>query len=55
MDREEQILNCSMPDTEEGLEGNQEEELVAMIEESPSDAGINSNQPGASAFCCFYF
>lgn len=43
----EQILNCNMPDTDDGVAyENQDEDAVAMIEESPSDGGINMNQPG---------
>ena len=44
---EEQILTCSMPDTEDG-EGyvNQDEEAVAMIEESPSGVGNHLNKHG---------
>ena len=46
---EEQILNCNMPDTEDGEGyGNQDEEAVAMIEESPSGVGINLNKLGTS-------
>ncbi|XP_022721056.1 BTB/POZ domain-containing protein POB1-like isoform X2 [Durio zibethinus] len=45
--REEQILNCNMPDTVDGVTyENQDEEDVAMIEESPYDVGLNSNQIG---------
>ncbi|XP_057969291.1 BTB/POZ domain-containing protein POB1-like isoform X2 [Malania oleifera] len=45
--REEQILNCNMPDTEDGLPyENQDEEAVAMIEESPPGVGVNTNQLG---------
>ena len=44
---EEHILNCNMPDTVDGVAyENQDEEAVAMIEESPSDVGLNSNQIG---------
>lgn len=44
---EEQILNCNMPDTVDGvIYENQDEEAVAMIEESPPDSGLNSNQIG---------
>ena len=44
---EEQILNCNMPDTVDGVTyENQDEEAVAMAEESPSDVGLNSNQIG---------
>ncbi|KAF3962907.1 hypothetical protein CMV_012639 [Castanea mollissima] len=47
---EEQILTCSMPDTEDG-EGyvNQDEEAVAMIEESPSGVGNHLNKRGDEA------
>lgn len=45
--REEQTLNCNMPDTEDGVTyENQDEEAVAMIEGSPTDVGLNSNQIG---------
>ncbi|KAF7152997.1 hypothetical protein RHSIM_Rhsim01G0169000 [Rhododendron simsii] len=42
---EEQILSCNQPDTDDGLGcDNEDEEAVAMIEESPSgDEGANSN------------
>ncbi|GLT90815.1 hypothetical protein SLE2022_087320 [Rubroshorea leprosula] len=44
---EEQVLNCNLPDTEDGLAyENQDEEAVAMIEEPLSDDGLNLNQPG---------
>ncbi|XP_031281381.1 BTB/POZ domain-containing protein POB1-like [Pistacia vera] len=44
MQREEQILHCIMPDTEDGVAyENQDEEPVAMIEESPVDGGLNLN------------
>ncbi|XP_044477257.1 BTB/POZ domain-containing protein POB1-like [Mangifera indica] len=44
MQREEQILHCNMPDTEDGVAyENQDEEPVAMIEESPVDAGLKSS------------
>lgn len=44
---EEHILNCNMPDTEDAVAyENQDEEAVAMIEESAADAGLNSNQHG---------
>ncbi|RVW43223.1 BTB/POZ domain-containing protein [Vitis vinifera] len=42
---EEQILNCNMPDTEDGVAyENQDEEAVAMIEESPPGVGMNLSQ-----------
>ena len=45
--REEQILNCNMPDTEDGVAyENQDEEAVAMIEESPPGVGMNLSQHG---------
>lgn len=47
MQREEQILHCNMPDTEDGVAyENQDEEPVAMIEESPVDVGLNLNCDG---------
>ncbi|XP_022736800.1 BTB/POZ domain-containing protein POB1-like isoform X2 [Durio zibethinus] len=46
---EEQILNCNMPDTVDGVTyENQDEEAVAMVEESPS-IGLNSNKIGNDA------
>ncbi|KAK0586267.1 hypothetical protein LWI29_003908 [Acer saccharum] len=45
--REEQILNCNMPDTEDGVTyENQDEEPVAMIEELPADLESHLNQQG---------
>ncbi|KAI9174514.1 hypothetical protein LWI28_018427 [Acer negundo] len=45
--REEQILNCNMPDTEDGVTyENQDEEPVAMIEELPADLESNFNLQG---------
>lgn len=43
--REEQILNCNMPDLEDVTYENQLEEAVAMIEESLVGAEITINQP----------
>ncbi|XP_022881298.1 BTB/POZ domain-containing protein At2g46260-like, partial [Olea europaea var. sylvestris] len=43
MQREEQILNCTMPDMEDGYV-NQGEEIVAMIEETPSVLEMTTNQ-----------
>lgn len=50
---EEQILNCNMPDTEDGEGyGNQDEEAVAMIEESPSgDEAAPGNDESWSMDC----
>lgn len=46
MQREEQILNCNMPDTDDVLAyENQDEEAIAMVEE-PADIGMSSNQLG---------
>ncbi|KAL0297555.1 UNVERIFIED_CONTAM: BTB/POZ domain-containing protein POB1 [Sesamum radiatum] len=48
--REEQILNCNMPDLEDGVTyENQEEEAVAMVEESPVGAETTINQSGHEA------
>ncbi|KAK4422545.1 BTB/POZ domain-containing protein POB1 [Sesamum alatum] len=48
--REEQILNCNMPDLEDGVTyENQEEEAVAMVEESPVGAETTVNQSGHEA------
>lgn len=48
--REEQILNCNMPDLEDGVTyENQEEEAVAMVEESPAGAETTINQSGQEA------
>ncbi|KAL5551901.1 hypothetical protein UlMin_002077 [Ulmus minor] len=49
MHREEQILSCGMPDTEDIVDENQDEEAVAMIEESPSNAETNLNRLGDEA------
>ncbi|KAJ4711966.1 BTB/POZ domain-containing protein POB1-like [Melia azedarach] len=47
---EEQILHCNMPDTEDGVAyENQDEEPEAMIEESPSDVDFNLNEHGDEA------
>ncbi|XP_030454066.2 BTB/POZ domain-containing protein POB1-like isoform X2 [Syzygium oleosum] len=44
---EEQILSCNMPDTDDGAGyENQDEEAVAMIEESPSGGGMSSQRLG---------
>lgn len=48
MQREEQILNCTMPDMEDGYV-NQGEEIVAMIEETPSVLEMTTNQVGMNA------
>lgn len=47
----EEVLNCNMPDTEDGVAyENQDEEAVAMIEEgSPSGVEVNLNQFGDDA------
>lgn len=43
----EQILNCNLSYTVDGVTyENQDEEAMAMVEESPSDIGLNSNQIG---------
>ncbi|XP_077212635.1 BTB/POZ domain-containing protein POB1-like isoform X1 [Tasmannia lanceolata] len=48
--REEHILNCNQPDTEDGVAyENQDEEAVAMIEESPSGGGMLSSRVGDEA------
>ncbi|KAK6116977.1 hypothetical protein DH2020_049221 [Rehmannia glutinosa] len=48
--REEQILNCNMPDLEDAVTyENQEEDAVAMVEESPLSAEISINQSGHEA------
>ncbi|KAE8712777.1 BTB/POZ domain-containing protein POB1 [Hibiscus syriacus] len=44
---EEQILNCNMPYTVDGVTYvNQDEEPMSIAEESPSDVGLNSFQIG---------
>ncbi|KAH9775252.1 BTB/POZ domain-containing protein POB1 [Citrus sinensis] len=46
----EQILQCNMPDTEDGVAyENQDDEPDAMVEESPADVGLNLNQCGEEA------
>ncbi|KAL0408088.1 UNVERIFIED_CONTAM: BTB/POZ domain-containing protein POB1 [Sesamum radiatum] len=48
--REEQILNCNMPDLEDGVAyENQDEEAVAMVEESPVGEETTINQSGHEA------
>ncbi|CAN0910394.1 BTB/POZ domain-containing protein POB1 [Linum grandiflorum] len=43
----EQVLNLNIPGTEETLAyDNQDEEVVAMIEESAADGGLNLNEQG---------
>ncbi|XVF51379.1 hypothetical protein PTKIN_Ptkin04bG0180400 [Pterospermum kingtungense] len=50
---EEQILSCNLPDTVDAVTyENQDEEAVAMIEESPSDGGLNTNQTGNDIAHC---
>ncbi|MBA0756421.1 hypothetical protein Gogos_020869 [Gossypium gossypioides] len=45
--RQEQVLNCNVPDTVDGLTyENRDDDAVAMIEGSPSDVGLNCNQIG---------
>ncbi|CAI9094231.1 OLC1v1029931C1 [Oldenlandia corymbosa var. corymbosa] len=47
MQREEQILNCNMPDTDDAVpyeNENQDEEAVAMIEEPPQGIGMAPDQ-----------
>ncbi|KAM3289829.1 BTB/POZ domain-containing protein POB1 [Capsicum chacoense] len=45
--REEEVLNCNMLDTEDVLAyENQDEEAVAMAEESPSSIAQTANHPG---------
>ncbi|KAJ9148018.1 hypothetical protein P3X46_030117 [Hevea brasiliensis] len=44
---EEQVINCNMPDTEDAVAyENQDEEPMAMIEEPPTDADVNLNELG---------
>ncbi|CAI0416976.1 unnamed protein product [Linum tenue] len=46
----EQVLNLNVPDVEETLAyDNQDEEVVAMIEESAADGGLNLNEQGDDA------
>lgn len=52
----EQILQCNMPDTEDGVAyENQDDEPDAMVEESPADVGLNLNQCGTSIFAQVLF
>ncbi|KAK4761534.1 hypothetical protein SAY87_029418 [Trapa incisa] len=47
---EEQIINCNMPDTEDGVVyENQDEETMAMIEESSLDARMNAEEPSTNS------
>lgn len=44
---EEQILNCNMPDIDDGLAyENHDDDAIPMIDETPSAVGINTNQLG---------
>ncbi|XP_018633436.1 BTB/POZ domain-containing protein POB1-like isoform X1 [Nicotiana tomentosiformis] len=44
---EEEVLNCNMLDTVDGLSyENQDEEAVAMVEESPSGTEMTTDHPG---------
>lgn len=55
MHREEQILSCNMPDTDDGVaHDNEDEESVAMIEESPSGCRVNKFPLGIY-FALFFF
>ncbi|XP_030530326.1 BTB/POZ domain-containing protein POB1-like [Rhodamnia argentea] len=50
---EEQILSCNMPDTDDGAGyENQDEEAVAMIEESPSGGGMSLQRLGDETAQC---
>ncbi|KAH7840055.1 hypothetical protein Vadar_012070 [Vaccinium darrowii] len=52
MHREEQILSCNMPDTDDGVaHDNEDEESVAMIEESPSGCRVKKFPLGEEAAC----
>ena len=54
MHREEQILNCNMPDTEDGVGyENEDKETVAMIEEAPLGGGTITN-PLGTHFTLFF-
>lgn len=47
MQHEEQILNCNMPDTEDGITyENQDEDAMAVVDESPAVGSLNLNIPG---------
>ncbi|KAF5734780.1 hypothetical protein HS088_TW15G00272 [Tripterygium wilfordii] len=47
MQREEQVLNCKMPDTDHGVAcENQDEEAMTMVEELSSDVRLNLNKDG---------
>ncbi|KAK4802999.1 hypothetical protein SAY86_001202 [Trapa natans] len=47
---EEQIINCNMPDTEDGVVyENQDEETMAMVDESPLDAGMKAEGPSTNS------
>ncbi|GFZ06649.1 POZ/BTB containin G-protein 1 [Actinidia rufa] len=50
MHREEQILNCNMPDIEDGVTyENEDEEAVPMVVESPSGGSVHTNPNGDEA------
>lgn len=44
--REEQILNCNSLYLEDGVTYENQEEAIAMIDESPAGAEITTNQSG---------
>lgn len=47
---EDEVLNCTMLDTEDALAyENQDEEAVAMAEESPSGVEMTTDHPGTYA------
>ena len=54
MHRGEQILNCNMPNIDDGVTyKNEGEEAVLMVEESPSGGGVHTNPLGIH--CAFSF
>lgn len=52
---DEEVLNCNQPDTDDGLgdDPQDDEEAVAMIEESPSGVGMSSSKVGTYVYPFF--
>ncbi|XP_071919490.1 BTB/POZ domain-containing protein POB1-like isoform X2 [Coffea arabica] len=52
MQREEQVLSCNMPDTDDILAyENQDEEAIAMVEESTGDGSTENNDSSTNMDC----
>lgn len=49
---EVQVLNSNIPDLEDGVTYENQEEAVAMIEELPVNEEMTVNQPSGTDSCC---